>query len=57
MITNYQTLKRQVVEMQEELVLRAYEQAGQNKTAAAIAIGMSRRQFQRIFTRWEEAQK
>ena len=57
MITNYQTLKRQVVEMQEELVLRAYEQAGQNKTAAAIAIGMSRSQFQRIFTRWEEAQK
>lgn len=56
-ITDYRTLKRRVIEMQEDLVLWAYEQAGQNKDKAARSIGMSRRQFQRIFTRWKEAQR
>jgi len=56
-IRDYQTLKRRIIEMQEELVLWAYEQTGHNKDQAARMIGMHRRQFQRIFKRHKEAQR
>lgn len=56
MITNYQQLKRHVIDLQEGLILWALEQTDGNKDAAARLIGMHRRQFQRLYKRWQEAQ-
>lgn len=56
MITTYQQLKRHVIDLQEGLILWALEQTDGNKDAAARLIGMHRRQFQRLYKRWQEAQ-
>lgn len=55
-ITNYQQLKRHVIDLQEGLILWALEQTNGNKDQAARLIGMHRRQFQRLYKRWQEAQ-
>lgn len=56
MITTYQQLKRHVIDLQEGLILWALEQTNGNKDQAARLIGMHRRQFQRLYKRWQEAQ-
>lgn len=55
-ITNWQQLKRHYIDLQEGLVLWALEQTGGNKDQAARLVGMHRRQFQRIYNRWKDAQ-
>ena len=54
-ITDYIALKRRMIEMQEELVFRAINEADGNKTQAAKNIKMCRRQLQRIVERHDAA--
>lgn len=55
-ITNWQQLKRHVLGLQESLILWALAERNGNKDAASRMIGMHRRQFQRIYKRWKDAQ-